>query len=311
MAIIDTGLVLAGARSEFAGIYDAMDKAAAYRELAERIVSTKDVENHRFLGSVPPMREWASGRVAHGVRGERYDITNLKYELTMEIDRDEISDDQTGQIMRRIRDIAPRAAQHKDLLIATLLESGATAGFISYDGITYFNDAHVSGDSGNQDNTLTFNVADAGNVPTVAEMKDIIKLGIQQIMGFKDDKGQPKFMMQSGMAVVVPVALWAVAVEALGATIINNTTNVLANMARLIVMPHLTSAVNVYIRKTDEGVRPFIFQDREPLEIKAAIAPTEQNSLEEFLKEKYYVGARARYAMAYGDWAKCVRVVIN
>jgi len=78
---------------------------------------------------------------------ESYSIENLKYESTLEVDRDEVADDQTGQIRIRIAELAERAASHKDFLLSQLLINGETAGFNSYDGVSFFNDAHVSGSS--------------------------------------------------------------------------------------------------------------------------------------------------------------------
>jgi len=68
----------------------------------------------------------------------------------------------------RVGELAQRAATHKDYLIAQLLISGATSGFNSYDGVTFFNASHVSGESGTQDNDLTASATDADN-PTVDE----------------------------------------------------------------------------------------------------------------------------------------------
>jgi phage major head subunit gpT-like protein len=65
----------------------------------------------------------------------------LKYESTLEVDRDEISDDKTGQIRMRIGELAARAATHKDYLISQLLINGETAGYHSYDGVPFFDDA--------------------------------------------------------------------------------------------------------------------------------------------------------------------------
>ncbi len=68
-----------------------------------RVVSTSDREDYRWLGTVPKVREWGQGRLAQGLRVESYSIENLKYEATIEVDRDEISDDQTGQIRSKAR----------------------------------------------------------------------------------------------------------------------------------------------------------------------------------------------------------------
>jgi len=157
MAVINTGLLTKGLRSEF---FDRLGKVVTvYQDLSTRIVSTSDSETYRWLGTVPRMREWGTGRLARGLRSESYSVENLKYEATIEVDRDEIADDQTGQIRIRIGELAQRAATHKDYLLTQLLINGDSAGFNGYDGVPFFSHSHVSGQSGTQDNDLSFDVS--------------------------------------------------------------------------------------------------------------------------------------------------------
>lgn len=302
MAIIDTGLNVAGLRSEFFQRYDATQ--THFGELATRIPSTKDRESYKWLGSIPRMREWGTGRLARGVRTESYDLVNQKYESTLEIDRDEIDDDQTGQIRIRVNELALRAATHKDFLISQLLINGATAGFLAYDGQTFFADAHVSGASGNQDNKLGA-TAVAPTDPTVAEFKTALRAAISAMLAFKDDVGDPSALSATGLACVVPPSMYLNALEAVSATIISNTSNVLQGAARIIAFPWLTLATTWYLLKTDAVVRPFVFQDRSPVEFTAL----ENQSDEGFRREKYLYGVRARYAMTYGEWRNAVSTV--
>ncbi|MEK6674659.1 MAG: Mu-like prophage major head subunit gpT family protein [Planctomycetota bacterium] len=295
MAIIDTGLNVAGLRSEFFQRYDAT--TSYWQDLATRIASNKDKESYKWLGSIPKIREWGQGRLARGVRTESYEVTNLKYEATLEIDRDEIDDDQTGQIKVRVNELAQRAATHKDYLISQLLINGETSGFNSYDGVSFFNDAHVSGDSGNQDNKLGAS-ATAPTDPTVAEFKTALRAAIAAMLAFKDDVGDPVSLGATGLVCVVPPSMYLNALETVGASIIANTSNILQSAARIIAFPWLTTATKWYLLKTDGVVRPFVFQDRAPVEFTAL----ENQSDEGFRREKYLYGVRARYAMTYGMW---------
>ena len=69
---------------------------------------------------------------------------------------------------------------------------------------------------------------------------------------------------------------------------------------RVIALPDLNAlgAEYWFLLRTDGAVRPFIFQDREPIEF----AAKEQDSDEGFLREKYLYGVRARYRLTYGMW---------
>ncbi len=302
MAVINTGLLTKGLRSEF---FDRFRSTPThFGELATRIPSTSDSETYSWLGTVPKMREWGTGRLAKGLRTESYSVGNLKYESTIEVDRDEIADDQTGQIRVRVGELAQRAATHKDYLIAQLLISGATAGYNSYDGVTFFNDAHVSGSSGAQDNDVTSGAVDANNA-TVTEFKTALKQAISSMMSFKDDQGEPLPIGATGLVCAVPPTMFFTALEAINASVIDNTTNTLSGAAKVVSMPWLTTASTWYLLKTDGVVRPFIFQDREAIEFSALADDSE----EAFKREKFLYGVRARYRLAYGYWQFGVRTV--
>lgn len=301
MAIINTGLLTKGLRSEFFRRLD--ETTTRFQDLSTRIESNSDSETYKWLGSVPQMREWGTGRVARGLRTESYSVENLKYEATVEVDRDEIADDKTGQIRIRVGELAERAATHKDYLISQLLINGGTAGFNSYDGVSFFNDSHESGESGTQDNDLTTEVVDQ-NDPTSAEFKTALKAALGVMVAFKDDQGDPMSLSATGLVCVVPTTMYLTALEAVSATVISSTSNVLEGAARIIAFPWLTDASTWYLLKTDGVIRPFIFQDREPVEFTAL---TEESD-EGFRREKFLYGVRARYRMTYGYWQYAVRM---
>lgn len=301
MAIINTGLLTKGLRSEF---FDRFEGTTShFQDLATRIQSNSDSETYRWLGSLPKMREWGTGRIAKGLRTESYSVENLKYESTLEVDRDEISDDKTGQIRVRIGQLAERAATHKDFLISQLLANGETPGFNSYDNVSFFNAAHASGNSGNQDNILQNAVADPDN-PTTVEFRAALNQAIGAMMGFKDDQGDLMAISTTSLFCVVPVTMFLTALEAVNATIVNNTSNVLAGAAKVIAFPWLTDTSKWYLLKTDGVVRPFIFQDREPIEFSALA----EDSDEGFRREKFLYGVRSRYRLTYGYWQFAVRM---
>lgn len=301
MAVVSTGLTAAGIKAEFFEKFEHAGRSAIWPDLTTRIPSKTGSERYAFLGTVPPLREWGTGRKARGIRSETYDVENLKYEATIDVDRDELSDDQTGQIRLRIAELAARAASAKDAQLATLLINGAASGFNAYDGVTFFNANHVSGASGAQSNILTPAAVDASN-PTTAEFRAALAAAIARMMGFKDDYGQPMSLTGTGLVCVVPPTMMMTALEAVNATLVASTTNVLQSAARIVTLPHLTSAAVWYLCKTDPPVRPFIFQDREPIEFGAL----EQDSDDGFKREVYSYGVRARYRITFGYWQYCI-----
>ncbi|MCH7884929.1 MAG: Mu-like prophage major head subunit gpT family protein [Planctomycetes bacterium] len=301
MAIINTGLLTKGLRSEFFNRFNAA--TTFFQDLSTRIESRSDTETYKWLGSLPRMREWGTGRLAKGMGSESYSIENLKYESTLEVDRDEISDDKTGQIRIRIAEMAERAATHKDFLISQLLVNGETAGFNSYDGVSFFNNSHVSGSSGTQDNLVSSTASDPDN-PTTDEFKTGLRTAIGTMMAFKDDQGEPMSISATGLVCIVPSLMYLTALEAINATIISSTSNIVAGAARIVGFPWLTDQSKWYLLKTDGVIRPLIFQDREPVEFNALT----EDSDEGFRREKFLYGVRARYRLAYGYWQFAVRM---
>jgi len=304
--VVTPSLSLAGIRSEFFKRFDEVRQQVIADIASTRIPSTTESEKFRFLGSVPAMREWGSGRVARGFAEEAYDVASQRYEITLSVDRVSIEDDQTGQIMVRVKEMADRAATHRDYLIAQLLINGATAGYHSYDGVPFFGATHSSGDSGTQDNDLAPTATDASN-PTSAEFKTAFGQAVAALLGFKDDQGQPMALSQPGLVAIVPPSMLVAASEALSATLLNNTSNVLAGAAKVIAFPFLTTATTWYLLKTDASIRPFVFLDRIPLDFTAL----ENQSEEGFVRDRFLYGVRARYAMAYGYWEYAVRSVFT
>lgn len=303
MTLINTGLLTKGLRSEFFNRFE--NTPTLFGDLATRVVSNADREVYRWLGTVPKMRLFDNGRLTQGLRTESYSVDNLKYEATIEVDRDEISDDQTGQIRMRVAELAQRAATHKDYLISQLLVDGESAG-LSYDGVSFFNNAHVSGDSGNQGNVLSYNVATPA-APTSDEFKAALMQAIGTMLAFKDDQAEPMMIDASGMVIVVPPNMLFAAFEAINSPVMGNHNNVIHNVARVVSLPWLTNTDKWYLLKTNGTIRPFIFQDREPLEFNALTEDSEEG----FRREKFLYGVRARYRLTYGYWQYAVRTTLT
>ena len=58
MAVINTGLLTKGLKSEFFNRFEGTK--THFQDLATRIPSTSDSETYRWLGTVPQIREWGA-----------------------------------------------------------------------------------------------------------------------------------------------------------------------------------------------------------------------------------------------------------
>jgi len=141
----------------------------------------------------------------------------------------------------------------------------------------------------------------------VAEFKLALAQAMTAMLGFKDDQGQSLRLSPSGLVIIVPPALYVTALEAVGATVIASTTNILQGAARVVPLPEITTGTTWYLLKTDGHIRPFIFQDRMPIEFGSQTEQSESG----FMREVFMFGVRARYRVTYGHWAYAVRTVFN
>lgn len=278
--------------------------AALWKELCSVVNSDGASEIYKWLGQIPTPVEWRGKRRSKAMKDYGQTIINRAWELMVEIDRHEAADDQTGQIAMRVRDAAKRFAQHPDKLIIDLMLAAEAT--LCYDGQYFFDTDHAEGDSGTQSNLLSVDITTPA-APTAAEFEAGFWTAIKALAGFKDDQGEPWNPMVSletlaGILVVIPVSYLDVASKVLGANaapLINNTSNILAGRAKIMATPRITWTTKFAVFKTDDEVRPFIFQQREAIKTSMKDDPEEKAI-------KYM--ADGRYGVGYGLWQKAAMV---
>lgn len=270
--------------------------------------SDQESETYKWLGMAPAMREWIGGRQPRGFRENGLTITNKKFEATLEVLVDEIKRDKTGQVMVRVRELAERANSHWASLLSTLIIAGETA--LCYDGQYFFDTDHAEGDSGTQSNDITNDIATPA-APTAGEMQTSILLATQQILGFKDDVGEPMNENAREFMVMVPVPYLAAASAALGATVISQTSNNIMALGslggftyKMAVNPRLSWTTKLAVFRTDGAVASLIRQEEDPIKVNAIA----EGSEEEFKNDRHLYGVKASRNVGYGYWQKACLV---
>ncbi|MDQ3562855.1 MAG: Mu-like prophage major head subunit gpT family protein [Pseudomonadota bacterium] len=277
--------------------------------------SDQESENYKWLGQAPAMREWIGGRQAKGFRENGMVIANKKYESTLEVPVDWLRRDKTGQIMVRIDEQSERANAHWAKLLNQLVLDGESK--VCYDGQFFFDTDHSEGDSGTQDNDIAVDVTTT-TAPTTGEMETAILKGVQQIIGFKDDQGEPMNENAQKFLVMVPVPFMSAAAAALGSSIIvdastsrSNTILTLSSMAgfqiALAVNPRLTWTTKLAVFRADGSVAPFIRQEEEGITVDAIA----EGSEEEFKNDRHLYGIKAIRNVGYGYWQKACLVTLT
>lgn len=270
--------------------------------LAMQFSSDQESETYRWLGQVPAMREWIGGRLAKPLRDDGVIIANKPWEATLEIPVDWMMRDKTGQIQVRINELAARAQSHWADLLTTLILAGESTN--CYDGQYFFDTDHSEGSSGTQDNDLAVNIGTT-TAPTVAEMQTAILSATQQLLGFKDDQGQPLNAAARRFVVMVPVPFLSAAAGALGASVIASTDSAIKAVANLggfgfdlAINPRLTWTEKFAVFRADGNVKPFIKQEEEGVKV-AAVA---EGSELEFNERMHRYGVSAKRNVGYGYW---------
>lgn len=274
-------------------------------------------ETYNFLGQSPGMREWIGGRQAKGFSGQGITILNKHYEATIEVAVRDAKRDKTAQIQARINEFADRTQTHWASLLSSLLLAAPST--VCYDGQFYFDTDHTEGDSGTQSNDISVDISALPaavhgivTAPSVEEMQQAILAGITQILGFKDDRGEPMNENARRFMVVVPISLFPVAQLATSriatsALQQNLNPNLLDSMQIDVQMnPRLTWTDSFAVFRTDSEVKGFIRQTEQEVDLKAKAEGSEF----EFDNDAWQFGVDAWRGVGYGYWQRSCYVTM-
>ncbi len=270
--------------------------------------SDQESETYKWLGQSPAMREWVGGRHAKGLRENGITIVNKKFEATMEVPVDWMRRDKTGQIMVRVNELAGRTVTHWQSLLSTLMINGESG--VCYDGQYFFDTDHSEGESGTQSNDITVDISNVpatvhgtAAMPSPEELRAMVLKGVETVLGFKDDQGEPMNEMARSFTVMVPTAWFTSAAAAIKNPVLGGgDTNVMNSLDgftfNLAVNPRLTWTDKLSVFRTDGSAAPFIRQEEEGVTVKAVAEGSEL----EFDEDLHHYGVKALRNVGYGYW---------
>lgn len=120
-----------------------------FADIAMTVPSTSRDETYGWLGQFPALREWIGPRQIKNLEAHGFTIKNRKFESTIEISRDDISDDRLGIFKPALSEMGQAAKRHPDELIFDLLARGFASP--CYDGQNFFDtDRPVKDAEGNE-----------------------------------------------------------------------------------------------------------------------------------------------------------------
>jgi len=74
-----------------------------------KVASASRDETYGWLGQFPQLREWIGARHVHSLKAHSFTITNRKFESTVSVKRDDISDDKLGLFKPAFSEMGHRA----------------------------------------------------------------------------------------------------------------------------------------------------------------------------------------------------------
>lgn len=261
--------------------FEGAPTADLWKQIAMPVNSKSASEHYAFLGSVPGLREFKDERIPGTLSGFNYEISNTKWESTLDVDRDIIEDDRTNQILLAVSSLATKAAKHYTKLVSTAFTSAAST--LIYDGQNFFDADHTTGS-----NYLGTSIAlDATNVAAAERL-----LNLQA-----DDRGD--YLGYSGTHIICGPELKATAEKLVKQkTLATGEDNIFYGRYEVVVLPNLGANKTWAIADLGEGLLPFILQIRTPITL---VSKSDLSSDRAFDKDIFTWGTRGRHAAGYGN----------
>lgn len=256
-----------------------------YRDIATVTSSSTATNDYAWLGQIPGMKEWIGDREVQHISEYGYTIKNKSFERTIGINRDAIEDDQYGIYTPMFSMMGQEAGEHYNDLVFEMLTKGFTEK--CYDKKTFFAADHVSGEK-------TFS-----NTSTAALSTESFLAARQAMMSITGDKNKPLKLVPD--LLVVSPKNEMVAKKILEASLIDGTTNITQNLAKIKVATELSGDNEDawFLLCTKKFLKPIILQIRKKIKFDMLTKDTDMNV---FLQKEYLYGCDSRDNAGFGFW---------
>jgi phage major head subunit gpT-like protein len=267
----------------FKGAY--RDTPTFWAKLATRVSSSTKTNTYGWMKRLLEMRKWVGPRVIQNLGAHSYLIQNEPYEATLAVDRDEIEDDALGLFDARVAELARVGARLPDQLVLEALLNGHTN--LGFDGLAFFSASHDLDPAGAQSNLITQLLTPAGWAFARATMQS-----------YTGEDGRP--LGSNPNLLVIPPEYEFMAKHIFNAEYVpGGGSNTQKGEASYLVLPELAGTTDWYALDTSAPIKPFIFQDRRPVQLVSKTAVTDDNV---FMLREFLWGVDGRGAAGYGPW---------
>lgn len=284
--------------AQFSGAYDSTQPW--WPLIASEIPSSAKSNTYGWIAQQLQMRKWVGPRVALNLKEHVATVVNDPFEVTVELDRDDIEDDNLGLFAGiTIPDMGQAAKKHPDQLLVTSLQANPTM----WDAKALFATDHPTyaptGATQTYQNVYTTTPLNADNFATVWT-------NMSAIVG---ENGQPLGLMPNKL--FVPPQLKKTALQIMNSTTIAQTIkniagaenvaaagadNVLKGWCDVEVIPELAGQGTVwYVADCTRKIKPFLYQVRRPAQFVSRVNPDDPKV---FDMKVFTYGAEGRWQIA-------------
>lgn len=256
--------------------------------------SNSSQEQYNWLYRLGSVREWLGPRVLNRFKAYGYTIVNKKWENSLEVGRDDISDDKLGQYVPQIQTMAGDMNEHYLKLMTALMEAGFAS--TCYDGQYFFDTDHPVGDGQT--------AAVVSNTDTMEFSLTALKAAFNNLPNLRDDRGSPLGIYYDTLIIHPTHRFTVMKLNEAEAFIHTGDTSVDFNDARGLIQ---NVVYNEYISDSDKwflidsrkALKPFVLQIRERPQWAAVTDPDDSYV---FNTDNFLFGTKARHNAGYLLW---------
>ncbi|EAA6550544.1 head protein [Salmonella enterica subsp. diarizonae] len=271
---------------------DALKRAPAqWEKVAMKTPSNTKSEDYNWFNDFPAMRLWIGEKKVKQLAASRYTIVNKDWETTIEVDRNDLEDDNTGQYALKARGAGESAADLPGNIVFDLVNNGFKN--TCFDGQYFFDSDHPQG-NGFASNKGKKALSCATQAAAMASFGAARKV----MQRYTDDEGRP--LSITPRVLLVPPELQDVANTLMTAERLEDgKPNLYRGAAEVVVEPRLLSPTAWFLLDTSRAVKPFIYQERKA---PVLVEQTSEENDNAFMRRKFRFGAEARAAGGYSFW---------
>lgn len=281
------------------------DAPSDYAKIATEFPSATEMNVYAWMDFLAQkMRVWYGERYVRSVVSRGYVLTNLLFELTMEVPRTKIEDDQHGLYGKKVEMLGRQAKVWPDDQCFTALVNGGAATSLCFDGQPFWSSSHPKDPSG--EGTATGNQSnDLGLALTGANFATALAGG-KAYVG-RDNVPLGTFARGIPFLVTGPT-LEKTARDLISANFLSPTSqygagasgapssNTYMGAAELVVSPWITSATAWYLIDRSFGLMPVAWQLRQAPQVQTRTADSDEPV---FTRDQLQWGLRARGVAGY------------